>query len=206
MCIRDRPGRSRTDWFRIIVIAFLGTALPGTLYFYAAIKVPAGILALTIATVPMLTYAAALCFRAESFSIVRLSGVACGFLGIVLLSQPEALPDPGLLPWVALALLCAFCYTAENIFVDLCVPRQTLLEPVLFGALLIASASLIPLMAATDSFVPLHFPFGSTEWALIAISSINCASYLTFLYLIQHYGAVFASLMGYVVTLSLIHI
>ena len=142
VCVAKRrwPGRSRTDWLRIIVIAFLGTALPGTLYFYAAIKVPAGILALTIATVPMLTYAAALCFRAESFSIIRLSGVACGILGIVLLSQPEALPDPGLLPWVALALLCALCYTAENIFVDLCVPRQTLLEPVLFGALLIASA------------------------------------------------------------------
>jgi len=74
VCVAKRswPGRSRTDWLRIIVIAFLGTALPGTLYFYAAIKVPAGILALTIATVPMLTSCNNTCAYGANFDSVYL--------------------------------------------------------------------------------------------------------------------------------------
>ena len=39
------------------VIALLGTAIPATMYFYAVPHVPVGVLAITVALVPMLTYA-----------------------------------------------------------------------------------------------------------------------------------------------------
>ena len=196
------PKINQTTLFRIVVIALLGTALPGTLYFYAASRVPSGIISLTIAIVPLLTYAAALCFRAEVFSWLRLAGVGCGFLGIILIAQPEALPDPKMLPWVGLALVCAVCYTSENMFVELCVPNDTNMEGLLLGGLFVSSILLIPFLMVTDSFVPLQFPFGPTEWSVSIIAIINCISYLAFLYLIQNYGAVFASFMGYVITLA----
>ena len=196
------PETTRVTLFRIVVIALIGTALPGTLYFYAASRVPSGILSLTIALVPILTYAAALCFRSESFSWARLTGVGCGFLGIILLAQPEALPDPKMLPWVGVALFCAVCYTSENMFVELCVPNDINMEGILLGGLFVSSALLIPFLLLTDSFVPLQFPLGPTEWSVSMMALINCLSYLAFLYLIQNYGAVFASLMGYVVTVA----
>ena len=196
------PERSRRSAVRITVIAMVGTALPGTLYFYSAQHVPTGILALTIALVPIMTYAAAFCFKLESYSLLRLAGVGCGFLGIVLLTRPEAVPDPTILPWVILALVCTVCYTTENMFVDLYVPKEINMEGVLFGGLMVSSLFLMPFLLASNSYVPLNFPFGSTEWSVLAMAIINCVSYLAFLYLIQTCGSVFASLMGYVVTLA----
>ena len=196
------PERNRRSMMRIMVIALVGTALPGTFYFYSAQHVPAGILALTIALVPIMTYAAALGLRLEAFSPLRLLGVGCGFLGIVLLTRPEAVPNPEILPWIVLALVCAVCYTTENMFVDVCVPKTTNMEGLLLGGLSVSSLLLIPFLLASNAFVPLSFPFGVTEWSVTAMAVINCAAYLAFLYLIQACGSVFASLMGYVVTLA----
>lgn len=196
------PALNRQSLFRICFIAIVGTTLPATLYFYAAIRVPAGILALTIALVPILTYGAALCFRSESFSLLRIAGIGFGFFGIALLTRPDALPDPAMLPWIMVALLCAVCYTTENMFVELCIPSDVNMEGLLFGGLLVSSLILIPVVLISDSYVPISIPFGATEWSVFAMAIINCMAYLAFLYLIQHCGAVFASMMGYVVTLA----
>ncbi len=199
---KNWPEKSLRGLIRVLVVALLGTALPGTMYFYAAREIPTGVISLTIALVPILTYAAALCVRTEQYSGLRLAGVGFGFLGVFLLTRPEALPDPQMLPWVGLALLCAVCYTSENMFVELYVPPHVNMEGVLLGGMTISSLLLIPALLISGSFTPFSFPMGATEWSIVAMALINCFSYLAFLFLIQSSGAVFASVMGYVVTLA----
>ena len=187
---------------RFTVIALLGTAVPGVLYFYAARHVPAGILAITIALVPMMTYALSLFFGIDRRSTIRLIGVALGFVAMVVLSRPEALPDPGIAIWIGVALMAAVCYTLENIFVELKVPDDTDMVCLLMGGMIIATIIMLPVVIVTDAFVPLSFPFNIAESSVVAMILINSFAYVVFLYLIKSSGAVFASMMGYVVTIS----
>ena len=187
---------------RFTVIALLGTAVPGVLYFYAARHIPAGILAITIALVPMMTYALSLFFGIDRRSAIRLIGVALGFVAMVLLSRPEALPDPGMAVWIGVALMAAVCYTLENIFVELKVPDDTDMVCLLMGGMIIATIIMLPVVVVTDSFVPLSIPLDTAELSVIAMILINSFAYVVFLYLIKSSGAVFASMMGYVVTIS----
>ena len=49
------PAFSRQHIIFYIVCGIFGTAIPGTVFFYAAPHIPAGVISITIATVPMLT-------------------------------------------------------------------------------------------------------------------------------------------------------
>ena len=68
--------------------------------------------------------------------------------------------------------------------------------------LLMASVVLVPVVLATDTFVPLGFPWGEVEWAVIGMMAVNALSYAVFYHLIQIAGPVFATQMAYVVTIA----
>ena len=70
------------------ILALLGTALPGLGFYYAASKVPAGILSITISMVPIFTYGLALAFGLENFSNLRFFGLLLGFASILLMVLP----------------------------------------------------------------------------------------------------------------------
>lgn len=184
-------------------LGLIGTALPGALYFYAAPHVPVGILAITIATVPLLTYASTWFLRLEVFAWSRLGGLIAGMAAVVLLMVPESsLPDPAMVVWIPLALLASVSYAAENVYVDNWIPKGADMIALLCGMLFAASLLLLPVVFALDAFVPLHFPFGQTEWAIVAMAFVSSLAYAMYLYTIHLSGPVFASQTGYVVTLS----
>ena len=80
--------------------------------FYASPHVPAGILAITVATVPLLTYAGSVLVRIDALSARRVLGIVVGFFAMLLLVTPESsLPDPSMAPWVGLALLASVLYS-----------------------------------------------------------------------------------------------
>ena len=197
--------RQKTDagfWLRALMIAMCGTVLPTTFYFYAAKKLPVGILSITIAMVPIVTYGASLALGADQYQRKRMFGLALGFVGMILLAHPEALPDRTMIPWLVLAVLCALCYTVENLFVDNVVPRDTDMAALLTASMFLAVAMLTPVIIGLNVFVPLSFTPGPLEIAVVAMGLITSFAYLIFLYLIQSSGAVFASMMAYVVTIS----
>ncbi len=188
---------------RFIVIALAGTAIPGTLFFYAAAHVPAGILAITIALVPMLTYAFAWALGIDKYVLKRFLGILLGLAAIVLLSLPEnSLPDPGMVKWILLVLIASVFYTIENIYVDICIPQGTDLIALLTGGLFVAALVLIPLIYIQDAFVPIRYPFQQLEWAILSLAFVSSAAYAAFLFVIKMSGSVFASMAGYTITLS----
>jgi drug/metabolite transporter (DMT)-like permease len=188
---------------RFMVIALAGTAVPGTLLFYAASRVPSGILAITVSLIPMLTYVFALILGIDKYATKRFIGIVLGFGAILLLSLPESsLPDPGMVKWMLLALLASVFYTIENIYVDISIPQGTDLIALLMGGLFVAALILAPVAYSQAAFVALQYPFTEVEWAIIAMAFVSSTAYTLFLYVVKKSGSVFASLVGYVITLA----
>lgn len=199
---RRLPLSSRHLRFYLIC-GIAGTALPGTLYFYAAAHLSAGVLAITIATVPMLTLALALIVRIERPVIGRILGLLLGIVGVGFIVLPESsLPDPESVPWVLLALVCAACYAIENTYIALKMPEDVDALTVLCGMMGVATLLLTVVALFINGFYLPAWPPTRIEWAVLAMSLINVGAYAMFVFLIGLAGPVFASQMAYIVTLS----
>lgn len=200
---RQRVPLNRANLLFYAVCALLGSAVPNTLYFYAAPNVSAGVLSITVATVPIMTYVGAAFLRLEKVMIRRILGVVCGMIAVLLLVSPDdALANPGSVIWVFAAIIAAACYATENMVVALFMPANTSSVTVLTGMFVFAVAAMAPFVVYTDSFVPLVWPWTVVEWSIVAMALISVVSYGFFIRLILFAGPVFASQMAYVVTLS----
>ena len=69
------------------------------------------------------------------------------------------------------------------------------------GMLIAATVMMAPVVFLTDSFVPLLWPWGTVEWAIVGMGAISAIAYGLFIYLIAYAGPVFASQVAYLVTL-----
>ncbi len=186
-----------------VLCGLLGTAIPGVLFFYAASRVSAGVLSITITVVPILTFVLSAMFGLDRFSFLRVMGVLFGTLAIVLLVVPEqSLSDPGSAPWVLAACAASACYSVENLLIALRMPDGEDSFMLAFGMFLAASAMLTPVVIATDSFVVLAWPWGPVEWSIIGMAAISALAYSMYIYLIGWAGPVFASQLAYAVTFA----
>ena len=80
--IFGRPLPLRKDVLIICTVCgILGSVIPGTVYFYAAARLSPGVLSITIATVPLMTFLAAAALGVERISTTRLLGVFLGICG-----------------------------------------------------------------------------------------------------------------------------
>ncbi len=202
--IRGRPVPVNRQTLKMyLVLALLGTAIPGTAFYLAASRVQAGVLALTVALIPMLTYCLALILRSEKLSWVRFSGIGFGLLAILFIVGPQdSLPDRAALPWVLLACLSAVCYSMENVYLAL--PSLPAIGPIrtACGMHIVATIILAPVMIFMDqTFLP-SLPFGALEWSVISLGVITATAYTMFVMTIAMAGPLFASQVGYVVTLA----
>jgi len=186
-----------------VICALLGTAVPGVLFYHAAAHVPAGVLAITVTLVPILTVFLALLLGVERLAVFRLLGVLCGLLAVVLLVAPErSLPDASAVFWVLVACLASVCYAAENMVIALRMPARASPFMVACGMHLMATLILAPVVFAADGFVALAWPWGRVEWAILGLGAGNALAYSLFIFLVNRAGPVFASQVAYVVTLS----
>ncbi len=194
-----RPGR--TQWTMMLAIALLGTLLPGTASFAAAVHLPGGVMALVLSLVPMFSFPIALLLATDSFGWLRLAGLFCGLGGVLLLVGPEAsLPDPAMVAFVPLALVAPFFYGIEG---NVVARFGTFgLDPIelLFGASLIGAALTLPLALATGQWIDPRPPWGAPDLALVGSSVIHAAVYAGYVWLVGRAGAVFAAQVSYLVT------
>ena len=186
-----------------LIVSVLASSIPSSCLMFAAGRVPAGVVSITIAIVPMLTYALAVGLGRESQSLVRLAGLFCGIGAILLLVLPEAsLPDRSAVPWILVAAIAPTCHALNNI--NLSRPVMTDIHPlhIIFGANLFGAMTLLPLALATGHFFVPSLPFGTLEWTIVGNGVINVLAFLGFISVIQLAGPVFASQTGYLVTIA----
>ncbi len=200
---RVRFPVNRRTVLQFLVVALIGTLLPNTFSFVAAVHLPAGILAIIIASVPMFSLIIALGFRLERISIMRLAGVVLGALAVVLLIGPEtSLPEPEKAIFVLVALAAPVCYGMESNYLAVRSPAG--LDPVatLLGASVLGALIAAPIALASGGFVDLSQPWSKPEWALLLSSLFHAIAYTGYIWLVGVAGAVFASQIAYVVTIA----
>jgi drug/metabolite transporter (DMT)-like permease len=186
-----------------LVLALVGITAPNLFYYYAAPQLSAGILAITISTVPLFTYAIMLLLRFESAVLRRMAGILLGMVAILLLILPDhgfSNEDANL--WILLVFVCALLYAVENVYIGRGVAPAIDIRELLFGSNLVAALVQFPLamyLGVDESWSWLASPAGL---AIAAIAFGSGLAYLMFFYTIKTAGPVFASQCAYAVTIS----
>jgi drug/metabolite transporter (DMT)-like permease len=201
---RRRPiSFKRNVVWLYVVCGLLGVVIPALSFYFAARHLPAGVLAITVTVGPILTFLFSAFFGLERFASIRVLGVLFGVLAVALLVVPEtSLPDPSAVPWVLLACVPGLCYALENMVLTFRLPDGVSPFMITCGNYLVSSIVLMIVVVATDSFVPLAWPWGAVEWSIVGMAVINAVGYGLFIYLITYAGAVFATQVAYLTTIS----
>jgi len=201
----------RGQWFAFstkrlrlfLVVGLCGTVLPGAFSYRAAAELPAGVMSIVIALVPLCALPVALFMGLERLQLKRLLGVLLGALAVVMIVGPDsALPDPSKVGFVLMALVAPFFYGFEGNFVswkgtDGLSPVQTLA-----GAAMVAAVLVFPVATFRGDWINLLIPWGIAEWSLLGLAVLHIGAYAGYIWLVGQAGSIFASQVAYVVTIT----
>lgn len=185
------------------VIAAIGLVLPDLLYYFAAPNLNAGILSITVSTVPLFTYAIMWAMRFEVPMLKRALGIVLGMIAILML----ALPDQGLSSvnanfWILAVVGCAVFYAIENVYIAEGISDEMDIRELLCGSNIVGTLVLVPATAWMGVGEPIAWVFTPAGLAIATIALFSTGAYLMFFYTIKTAGPVFASQCAYIVTIS----
>lgn len=186
-------------------VSLLGSVLSGYFSYTAAAQLPAGVMAIVIALVPLFSLPIALAMGFEKFAWIRVLGLGFGALAVVVLVAPSSsLPDPGKAIFVLVAMLATLAYGLEGNFLEWFKLRRAgkLPDPfhILFGASVVGLAVSLPLSLMSGQFIDPLKPWAGPEWAIVGISLLSTLAYGGYIWLIGRTGPVFAAQVSYLVT------
>ncbi len=186
-----------------LVCGFTGIAIPALGLFWSAKHLPAGIVAIAFASMPLFTYLLSAILKIERVEIARVTGVAIGLAAVLLLVLPEgSLPAPNLTPWVLLSMVSSVSMSVENVYIAARRPPGLDSVPLSCGRQLAAALFLAPLAFGLNTTIPLFVDWGPLQWAATGTAVASASAYTVLLYVIRTSGAVFASQAAYVITLA----
>ena len=201
--LRKRPMRITPQSFVLFaVVATIGTIFPNLASYTAAVHLPATLLAILIATVPMFAFPIAIALKSDAFEWRRAMGLVLGITAVIILVAPDAtLPDRTKLWFVPIALIGPFFYGIEGNFLSRFGtlhhgPIQTL-----FGASVIGMMIVGPIAIVTGHWFSPFDSFGRAEAAMTASGILHGLVYAAYVWLVASVGSVFASQVAYAVTL-----
>jgi len=183
------------------VIALIGTLLPNSASYTAAIHLPSGILSIVLSLVPMMAFPVALALGMDRFSAVRFTGLLLGLVAILMIALPEAsLPDPAMVWWLPVALIAPAFYAVEGNFVARFGTAGLDPVQVLLGACVVGTVLTLPLALMTGQFISPLPPYGAPDLAIAGSSVSHALAYAGYVWLLGRAGAVFAAQVSYLVT------
>lgn len=199
---RRRKLLFRRDYIGLFVgISILGSVAPNYFTYTASAQIPAGIISIVIALVPLFSMPMALALGFERLSALRVLGALCGALAIALLIGPQAsLPDPSKIGFVFLALVAPFIYAGEGNFMTWYGARGLDAMQILFGASVVGLVISGPLALGLGQVITPFQPWHAPETAIFSAALLNWAAYVGFVWLIARAGPVFSSQVAYLVT------
>ncbi|HTE43547.1 MAG TPA: DMT family transporter [Steroidobacteraceae bacterium] len=195
--MRERARFTRGMWVRLAGIAAINSAIPFSLFAWAAQRAPAGIGAITNATAVMFTALAAFVMYRESIGRWRLMGLVLGFVGVTVLASGKV--EGGSVLPAALAGTCAaMLYGIGGNLIRrylVGIPASAVAAATLVCASLLLAPLAISMWPAVD--IPMR------SWLCAAALGIFCTgiAYLLYYRLIYRIGAAGASTVTYLVPL-----
>ena len=192
---------NRTSLRVFAVVALIGTLIPNTASFQAAVHVPAGILSILLSMIPMFAFPVALVMGLDRFSWRRFAGLGVGLTGVLVIVMPGAsgaLNTPVF--WICVALIAGLCYAMEGNIVAKWGTAGLDTIQVLFGASVLGAVAILPVTVATGQFIPPRDLLGSAGYALIMASVAHTLVYAGYVWLVGRAGPVFTVQVSYLVT------
>lgn len=185
-----------------LIVSLIGALLPNYFTYVAAQGLPAGIMALIIAIVPIAGYPMALALKLEPFKLIRCSGLLFGFIAMLMIAAPEAsLPQRQMVWLLPIALLAPIFYAAEGNYLALIGKYQLGTLEILLGASITTTILAFFLALFTGQFFTPSWPLSQAEQALIGSSTTHFIAYAGFIWLVGKAGPVFSSQVGYISTI-----
>ena len=203
---RSPPGLSRRHLQGYAVLGSVGLAFPLLVLNFVAAKLPAGVMALQLTLVPMLTYAFALLLRIDKVNAFKLAGLGFGLSAVLVIILPKAgLPSPDMAAWVLVSFLTPICYAVANALIPLVrAPQSSSLA--LGAAMSLAGALFLGLvMLATGEwwwFKGGIRAMGDGDWALIGVALIFAVFFWLLFETIRLAGPVFFSVQTYIAAVT----
>ena len=181
-----------------IFVAIVGTILPNMVSYEAAIHLPAGVLSIIIAAVPIFSFPIALAIGIDRFSWKRLLGLVVGLVGVGFLAAPETIP--GLSLWVLIGLLSPALYAIEGNGVAKMGTFGLDFVTVIFGASVIGAVITFPIALLSGTWInPIH-PWTGPDFAIVISSTLHAVVYVSYIWMVGRAGPVFAAQVSYLVT------
>ncbi len=197
----QRPHFRRKDLPVYAGVALLGGVLPNWFSYTASAELPAGIISIIIALVPLFSLPVALFMGFERLSVQRIFGALCGAAAIALLIAPEAsLPDPSKYIYVLVMMVAPLLYGMEGNFLTYMGERGLGAVQVLFGSTVVGLVLSVPLSLASRQGISPFQTWSAPIWAIIIAAVINAMAYAGYIWLIRRTGPVFSSQVAYLVT------
>lgn len=199
---RRLPLNRRAAEFYVVVAA-LGTLIPNYTFYLSVARLPAGIMSVITAAIPMIAFPIALALGMDRFTPGRLAGLCLGLAGVAVIAMPgAALPDPAMAAFLPVAMVGPLFYALEGTYVAR--SRMAGMDAVqaMLGASLAGAALCLPLALASGQFFAMPLVPGRAEWALIGSSAVHAVIYATYVWLAARAGAVFAGQVSYIVTVA----
>lgn len=186
-----------------LVCGSCGVAFPAIALFWCALYLPAGVVAIAFASMPLFTYLLSILLKIERAQRRRLTGVVVGLAAMALLVLPDsALPAPGLAPWVLLALAASVSMSLENTYAGGYRPPAVGSVELGFVRQGFAAVMLLPLALVSGTTLPLFEAWDTAQYAATGNGLLSGIAFATLLYVIKSAGPVFASQTAYVITLA----
>ncbi len=183
------------------VIALIGTLLPNSASYTAAIHLPSGILSIVLSLVPMMAFPIAMALGMDRFSATRFLGLLLGFSAILLIALPEtSLPDASMVWWLPMALVAPAFYAVEGNFVARYGTEGLDPVQVLLGASVVGTVLAAPLALMTGQWISPLPPWGAPDAAILGSSTAHALAYAGYVWMVGRAGAVFAAQVSYLVT------
>lgn len=200
--IRLRFDRGHMIYY--VLVGVIGTAVPSANMVNTIRELPAGVMVLAIAMVPLMTYVGSLFMRMERFDLGRLTGVLMGFGGVLLIVLPTtSLPEPDDAGWFLIGLITPTLYAFSSIAAARCRPDGADSAGLAAGMCLVMAVALWPLaLGLGHEYIPDFAEPGLADLCIAIVIAITCIAYILFFELIRAVGPVSLSVVGYVVTLT----
>jgi drug/metabolite transporter (DMT)-like permease len=101
-----------------LTIAMIGTIVPNSLSYQAAVHLPSGVMSLLVSMVPMFAFVIALVLGMDNLAWRRIIGLLFGLAGVLMVILPSVdLGQNVPVFWAGVYLVTAFCYAFEGNYI-----------------------------------------------------------------------------------------
>lgn len=158
------------DWRELAGLSLLAVAFPFFLFSWAAVKLPAGYIALLNTTAVVFGTLASAWLKEDVLTFRKLLGCASGFLGVALIVQLGPVhPTPAVWAGTAAAVLASFCFGFSTPLMKRATRR---LEPLAIAGALHACSLLYLMPIGVWDLPQAHFT--PAVWLIVlALGSVN---------------------------------